>query len=84
MLIEDLAKDSCLICKGHYKHKLRESVGLHGLTEVNLDLMHNKCYNTVMKLEKAKRKVLDLEWELFSKKDIENSRDIPYTEQEDV
>jgi hypothetical protein len=62
------ATDLCYVCGGYYKHKTRERLGETGLIEVQHDVIHPACFKRYQRLEKAKKKVLDLEWEHYKKK----------------
>lgn len=62
------AIDLCYVCGGYYKHKTREKLCENGLIEVQHDVIHPACFKRYARLEKAKKKVLDIEWELYKKK----------------
>ena len=61
-------KDICYICGGYYKHRQRERLSENGLIEIQMDVMHPTCFKRYQRLEKAKKKVLDLEWDYYVKK----------------
>ena len=59
--------DKCFICSQPYKHRCRERINECGLIEVQFDVMHKRCFNLKRQADKAKQRMLDLEWKIFQK-----------------